>query len=85
MGINQIGAWGLLLAKPNAPFSLVGMSPVLVDDWGWEFFCCRRSFSRQADRLKQDRMPLLSPLVLDTPLERSGILILILTNGDSWR
>jgi len=78
MGINQIGAWGLLLAKPNAPFSLVGMSPVLVMI-GVGIFLLQAFFSRQADRLKQDRMPLLSPLVLDTPLERSGILILILT------
>lgn len=26
MGINQIGAWGLLLAKPAAPFSVLGLS-----------------------------------------------------------
>ncbi len=78
LGINQIGAWGLLLAKPSAPFSLVGMSPVPVMI-GVGIFLLQGFFARQADRLKQDRTPLLSPLVLDTPLERSGILILILT------
>ena len=78
MGINQIGAWGLLLAKPAAPFSLLGLSPVPVMI-GVGIFLLQAFFARQADRLKADRMPLLSPLVLDTPLERSAIVILILS------
>jgi MFS family permease len=78
MGINQIGAWGLLLAKPTAPFSVLGLSPVPVMI-GVGLFLLQAFFARQADRLKADRMPLLSPLVLDTPLERSAILILILS------
>jgi MFS family permease len=78
MGINQIGAWGLLLAKPAAPFSVLGLSPVPVMI-GVGICLLQAFFARQADRLKGDRMPLLSPLVLDTPLERSAILILILS------
>jgi len=78
MGINQIGAWGLLLAKPAAPFSVLGLSPVPVMI-GLGIFLLQAFFARQSDRLKADRMPLLSPLVLDTSLERSAILILILS------
>jgi MFS family permease len=78
MGINQIGAWGVLLAKPAAPFNLLGLSPVPVMI-GVGIFLLQAFFARQSARSAQGRMPLLSPLVLDTPLERSAILILILS------
>lgn len=78
MGINQIGAWGLLMAKASAPFNLFGLSPVPVMI-GAGITLLQAFFARQSSRFQAGRMPLLSPQVLDTSLERSAILILILS------
>jgi len=76
MGINQISVWGGFLAKPGSPFNLFGLSPVpLIIGIG--IFLLQSFLSRQVDLWQNGRTPLLSPLVLDTPLERSSILLYI--------
>jgi len=76
IGINQISVWGGFLAKSGSPFNLFGLSPVplIIGDG---ILLLQSFFSRQVDLWRNGRTPLLSPLVLDTPLERSSILIYI--------
>jgi MFS family permease len=71
-GFNNLNAWGLVLAKPAAPFSLVGLSPapfmaVLGIVLGQAFFVWSRR------RAAGGRTPLLSPKALDSAYERAAL------------
>jgi MFS family permease len=82
IGINQMGPWGLLLAKSNAPFNLFGLSPALPL-FGAGVLLLQGFFAAQVSLHQQGRIPLLSPLVWDTALERSALAMLILTTSIS--
>ncbi len=82
IGINQMSPWGLLLAKPAAPFNLIGISPALLL-FGVGVLLLQGFFATQIRLLQQGRTPLLSPLVWDTALERSALSVLILTTAIS--
>jgi MFS family permease len=82
IGINQMSPWGLLLAKPAAPFSLLGVSPALLL-FGMGLLLLQGFVAAQLRLQDQGRTPLLSPLVWDTALEQSALLILILTTAIS--
>lgn len=71
LGFNNLKAWGMLLASPDAPVSVLGMSPspimiVVGIVIGQGFFIW--AHRRQA----QGKAPLLSLEVLDTPQERAA-------------
>jgi MFS family permease len=75
-GFNYLNAWGLLLARSAAPFSILGLSPapfmiVLGIVIGQAFFSW--SHKRQAE----NKAPLLSLAVLDSKEERSAIVALL--------
>jgi MFS family permease len=71
IGFNNLKAWGILLASPDAPYSILGMSPspvmiVVGVVIGQGFFAW--SHRRQA----KGKSPLLALEVLDTPQERAA-------------
>lgn len=75
-GFNNLNVWGLVLAKPAAPFSLVGLSPapfmvVLGIVLAQAFFVWSRR------RAAQGRTPLLSLEVLDSAYERAALVALL--------
>ena len=77
LGFNNIQAWGLLLAKPDAPASVFGMSlsPIMIIVGvvlGQSFFAW--SHRRQA----QGRSPLIALEVLDSPPERAATFCLFI-------
>lgn len=71
VGFNNLNAWGLLLASPDAPFNVLGLSPspliivagvVLVQGF----------FAWTMRREEQNKTPLLALQVLGTPQERAA-------------
>ncbi len=70
-GFNNLKTWGILLATPDAPVSLLGMSPSLLMIvvgivLGQGFF----AWSRR--RVEKKKTPLLALEVLDSPKERAA-------------
>ena len=71
-GFNNLNNWGLVLARPAAPFNLVGLSPaLLMVVFGLLLFQAFFAWSHM--RVATDKMPLLSLEVLDSKYERSAI------------
>ena len=71
-GFNNLNGWGLALARPTAPFNLLGFSPapvmILVGVvLGQAFFMWTRH------REATNRTPLLPLVVLDSPHERAAV------------
>lgn len=71
-GFNNLNEWGLVLARPAAPFDLIGLSPapfmiVLGIVLGQAFFVWTQR------RIVERHTPLLAMEVLDTPIERSTL------------
>jgi predicted MFS family arabinose efflux permease len=71
-GFNNLNRWGLLLASPNAPFSLLGLSPALVlivagIVLGQAFLTWTHK------RQEAGRTPLLALQVIDSPEERAAV------------
>jgi MFS family permease len=71
IGFNNLKAWGMLLASPDAPVSVLGMSPSIIMIVtgiviGQGFF----AWSRR--RVENNRTPLLALEVLDSPQERAA-------------
>ncbi|HSQ27962.1 MAG TPA: MFS transporter, partial [Anaerolineales bacterium] len=71
LGFNNITAWGLLLASPEAPVNVLGMSPSLIMIAigiviGQSFF----AWSHR--RVAKNKTPLLAMEVLDSPKERAA-------------
>jgi MFS family permease len=76
-GFNSLNSWGLLLARPDAPFDIIGLSPapfmVLIGAIiGQGFFAW--SHKRQAI----NQAPLLSLEVLDSKEERHAIFAMLI-------
>src|SRR5262245_40323992 len=75
-GFNSLNRWGLVLAKPAAPFDLIGLSPapfmvVLGIVLGQAFFVWSHR------RAAKGRTPLLSLEVLDSAYERAALFALL--------
>lgn len=76
LGFNNLNAWGIAIAKPAAPFSLLGLSPapfmvILGIVFGQGFF----AWSHR--RVTKKQTPLLALEVLESPEERSNIVSLL--------
>ena len=72
VGFNNINKWGLLLARPAAPFSLLGLSPALAMIvvgivLGQAFFAWSKK------RQPPQKTPLIALEVIETPQERSAV------------
>jgi MFS family permease len=72
-GFNNLRNWGLLLARPAAPFAVLGLSPapmmiVVGIVLGSAFLVWTRK--READQ----QTPLLAPEVIDSPQERAAVI-----------
>jgi MFS family permease len=77
LGVNSFNAWGLLLARPGAPFSLLGLSPappmVIVGlVFGQAFFMWSRR------REAAGKAPLLALSVLESREERAATFSLLI-------
>jgi MFS family permease len=77
IGMGLVGSWGLLIATPATPFSFYGASPagglVLIG-----LLLIQGFFVWQRRRVAQGEAPLISPLVTDSALERSTLLLIII-------
>ncbi|WP_217182980.1 MFS transporter [Streptomyces sp. AC495_CC817] len=72
LGFNNLNAWGILLAEPGAPFSVLGLSPapvfvVVGIMLGQGFFLWTRR------RMKSGKVPLVDLGVLSKPSERAAV------------
>ncbi|UAJ79034.1 MFS transporter [Leifsonia sp. ZF2019] len=72
LGFNNLNAWGVLLARDSAPFSILGLSPAPVFILlglilGQAFFLWTRR------RTKQGKVPLVSLTVLGSSRERAAV------------
>ena len=79
-GFNNLRSWGLLLARPTAPFDILGVSPapmmiVVGLVLGSAFLVWTRK--READK----KTPLLALEVMDSPKEWAAVLTLFLIVG----
>lgn len=80
LGFNNLQAWGPLLARDSAPFSLLGLSPALLMITagllvGYGFFAW--AHQRQA----AGKPPLLATEVLDSPQERNATIALLIVGA----
>lgn len=76
-GFNNVRNWGLLLARPAAPFDLLGVSPVPIMVLigvilGMGFFLWTHR------RVRQEQTPLLALEVVDSPREWAAVLALFI-------
>lgn len=76
VGFNNLSNWGLVLARPDAPFSLLGLSPapfliLLGIVTGQAFFAWTHY------RVEKGKSPLLSLEVLDSRYERAAVYCLL--------
>lgn len=79
-GFNSLNSWGLVLARPAAPFGLLGLSPApfmvaLGVVFGQAFFAW---IGRRA---AEARASILAPEVLDSPYERHAIIALLIVGA----
>ncbi len=77
VGFNNITAWGMLMANPDAPVSVLGMSvsPIFIVSG---IFLGQAFFSWSRRRVAQQKSPLLALEVLDSPEERSATFCLFI-------
>ena len=80
VGANGSSSWGLVRAKPNAPFALFGVSPSLILGLlavvvGWLFL------RHQHHRLALGRTPLVSPEALESKAARRALVAIVVTLG----
>ncbi|HOU41991.1 MAG TPA: MFS transporter [Promineifilum sp.] len=76
LGFNNLNNWGMLMAKPAAPFNLVGLSPAPIMILGGVVLL-QAFFAWSHMRAQVGHMPLLSLEVLDSTYERSAVLALL--------
>lgn len=71
LGFNNITAWGMLMADPDAPYSILGMSlsPIFIIAG---FFAGQAFFKWTKTRTDAGKTPLLALEVLDSPEERAA-------------
>lgn len=79
-GFNNLNTWGIVVAKPAAPFSILGLSPVpfmllLGVVLGQAFF----GWSER--RVTKKKTPLLALEVLDTTEERNAVYAFLVAGG----
>lgn len=79
-GFNNLNSWGIVIAKPAAPISILGLSPVpfmllLGVVLGQAFF----AWSER--RVAHKKTPLLALEVLDTPEERNAVYAFLVAGG----
>jgi MFS family permease len=79
-GFNNLNTWGIVVATPAAPFSILGLSPVpfmllLGVVLGQAFF----GWSER--RVSHKKTPLLALEVLDTPEERNAVYAFLVAGG----
>lgn len=79
-GFNNLNTWGIVVAKPAAPFSILGLSPVpfmllLGVVLGQAFF----AWSER--RVAHKKTPLLALEVLDTSEERNAVYAFLVAGG----
>lgn len=77
LGFNNLTNWGIVLATPNAPFSVLGLSPspifiILGIVLGQTFFLWSHR------RVAGGKTPLLSLAVLDSSQERNAVISLLI-------
>ncbi len=76
LGFNNLNAWGLVLARPSAPVSLLGLSPApFMIILG--IVLAQGFFAWSHRRAERGKTPLLALEVLDSPEERSNIVALL--------
>ncbi|MFZ1727010.1 MAG: MFS transporter, partial [Albidovulum sp.] len=80
LGFNNLNAWGIVMAKPAAPLSILGLSPVpfmllLGVVFGQAFF----AWSER--RVAHKKTPLLALEVIDTPEERNAVYAFLVAGG----
>ena len=76
LGFNNLNNWGIVLANPAAPFTLLGLSPALMMVvFGLLLF--QAFFAWSHARAEAGKAPLLALEVLDSKPERSGIVALL--------
>ncbi|ASY58184.1 hypothetical protein [Sinorhizobium sp. CCBAU 05631] len=75
-GFNNLNGWGLALARPTAPFNVLGLSPApilmligIVLGQGFLLWTRRRETA--------NRTPLLPLAVLDSPQERAAVFAML--------
>ena len=80
LGFNNLNAWGIVIAKPAAPFSVLGLSPVpfmlLVG-----VVLVQAFFTLSERRVTLQKTPLLALEVLDTPEERNAVYAFLVAGG----
>ncbi|MFO7664665.1 MAG: MFS transporter [Chloroflexota bacterium] len=77
LGFNNLTNWGIVLARPAAPFNLLGLSPSLLFlVVGLMLFQAFFAWSHQ--RVESGKKPLLALEVLDSPQERAAIITLLI-------
>lgn len=77
LGFNNLNSWGLIVATPNAPIDILGMSPIpimLVVG----LFLGQAFFFWSHQRAAQKKHPLLAIEVLDSKAERASIVALLI-------
>lgn len=77
LGFNNLNSWGFIVATPNAPFDIFGMSPIpimLVVG----LFLGQAFFFWSHQRAAQRKHPLLALEVLDSKTERASIVALLI-------
>lgn len=76
LGFNNLNAWGITVAKPAAPFDLMGLSPapfmIIVG-----LVLVQAFFAWAHRRVEQKKTPLLALEVLDSRAERANIVALM--------
>jgi MFS family permease len=77
VGFNGLNAWGLLLAKSDAPFSILGVSPapILVI---FGVVLTQAFFAWTLKRRAENKAPLLAPEVLESREERAATFSLLI-------
>lgn len=79
-GFNNLNTWGIVIAKPAAPFSMLGLSPVpfmlLIGVVLGQAF-----FAWSERRVTHKKTPLLALEVLDTAEERNAVYAFLVAGG----
>ena len=80
LGFNNLNAWGLVLARANAPFTVLGLSPapfmVILG-----LVLAQAFFAWSKKRVADDKTPLFALEVLDSREERATTLALLIISG----
>lgn len=71
IGFNNMKAWGMLKADPNAPYNILGfsLSPIMIVVG---IFLGQAFFAWSHRRVEKNKSPLLALEVLDSPTERAA-------------